>query len=207
MRKIREVLRLTAAGVTGRQVALSVGVARSTVGDCLRRAADAGLSWPLPDGLDEAELERRVYPPAPPRSDTPAVPDWAKLHAELARKGVTLFLLWREYKAQQADGYPYSRFCDLYRAWAGTQDAVLRRVYAPGDKLFVDYAGQTAEIVDRHTGEVRIAQIFVAVLGHSSYTYAEATWTQSAADWIESHVRTLDFLGGAPAVIVPDNLR
>lgn len=207
MRKIREVLRLTAAGVTGRQVALSVGVARSTVGDCLRRAADAGLSWPLPDGLDEAELERRVYPPAPPRSDTPAVPDWAALHAELARKGVTLFLLWREYKAQQADGYQYSRFCDLYRAWAGTQDAVLRLVHAPGDKLFVDYAGQTAEVVDRHTGEVRTAQIFVAVLGHSSYTYAEATWTQSAADWIESHVRTLDFLGGAPAVIVPDNLK
>lgn len=130
MRKIREVLRLTAAGVTGRQVALSVGVARSTVGDCLRRAADAGLSWPLPDGLDEAELERRVYPSAPPRADTPVVPDWSQIHAELPRKGVTLFLLWREYKAQQADGYQYSRFCDLYRAWAGTQDAVLRRVHA-----------------------------------------------------------------------------
>ena len=207
MRKIREVLRLTAGGVTARQVAKIVGVARSTVGDCLRRAAAAGLSWPLRDGLTEEELIRRVYPPPPRRNDAPAVPEWSALHSELSRKGVTLMLLWQEYRAATPEGYQYSRFCDLYRAWAATQDVVLRQAHAPGDKVFVDYAGHTAEIIDRHTGEVRQAQIFVGVLGHSAYTYAEATWTQGAADWLSAHVRALDFFGGAPAAIVPDNLK
>lgn len=207
MRKIREVLRLSAAGLSARQIAGSVGVARSTVAECLKRAAAAGVSWPLPAGLTEDELERRLYPPAPPRPDAVPLPDWAAIQRELSRKGVTLMLLWQEYKAVHPAGYQYSRFADLHRAWLGTQDAVLRQVHAPGDKLFVDYAGQTVGVVDRTTGEIRQAQIFVAVLGHSSYTYAEATWTQSAADWIGSHVRTLAFIGGAPAAIVPDNLR
>jgi transposase len=207
MRKIREVLRLTAAGLSARQVAGSIGIARSTVADCLRRAAAGGLSWPLPEGLDEDELERRLYPPAPPQPDAIPLPDWPTVQKELSRKGVTLMLLWQEYKAAYPAGYQYSRFADLYRAWLSTQEVVLRQVHAPGDKLFVDYAGQTVGIVDRSTGEVRDAQIFVAVLGHSSYTYAEATWTQSAADWIGSHVRTLAFLGGVPAAIVPDNLK
>lgn len=207
MRKIREVLRLSAAGVSARQIAGAVGVARSTVADCLRRATAAGVSWPLPEELTEDALDLRLYPPAPPRPDAIPLPDWAVIQRELSRKGVTLMLLWQEYKALHPAGYQYSRFADLYRAWLGTQDAVLRQVHAPGDKLFVDYAGQTVGIVDRATGEIRQAQIFVAVLGHSSYTYAEATWTQTAADWIGSHVRTLDFIGGAPAAIVPDNLK
>ena len=207
MRKIREVLRLTASGLSARQVALSVGVARSTVADCLRRAALAGLSWPLPEGLDEDELEHRLYPPAALLTEAAPVPDWSMVQRELSRKGVTLMLLWQEYKARHPAGYQYSRFADLYRAWRGTQDAVLRQVHAPGDKLFVDYAGQTVAVVDRATGETRQAQIFVAVLGHSSYTYAEATWTQNAADWIGAHVRALSFIGGVPAAITPDNLK
>lgn len=165
------------------------------------------MSWPLPPELSEDELERRLYPPPPPRPDAVPLPDWPAVQRELSRKGVTLMLLWQEYKAVHPAGYQYSRFADLYRAWLGAQDAVLRQVHAPGDKLFVDYAGQTVGVVDRATGEIRQAQIFVAVLGHSSYTYAEATWTQSAADWIGSHVRTLDFLGGAPGACVPDNLK
>lgn len=207
MRKIREVLRLTAAGASAREVAGSVGMARSTVADCLRRAAEVGLCWPLPADFDEADWASRLYPPAPRRADAPVVPDWTQVHSELSRKGVTLSLLWQEYKAVHADGYQYSRFCDHYRAWASTQDAVLRLAHTPGDKLFVDYAGQTVGVVDPLTGEVRSAQIFVAVLGHSSYTYAEATWTQTLPDWIGAHVRTLDFLGGAPLAIVPDNLK
>ncbi|WP_029922609.1 IS21 family transposase [Nevskia soli] len=207
MRKIREILRLTAAGLSARQIAASVGVARSTVADCLRRAVQAGVVWPLPAGLDEVELEARLYPPPSVREDAVPVPDWAKLQTELQRKGVTLLLLWQEYKAAVPAGYQYSRFCDLYRAWSQTQDLVLRQTHAPGDKCFVDYAGQTAEVIDPKTGEIRPAQVFVAVLGHSSYTYAEATWTQSAADWCGSHVRALDFFGGAPAAWVPDNLK
>lgn len=207
MRKIREVLRLTASGVSAREVARSVGMARSTVADCLRRAEEVGLRWPLPTDFDEAHWGSRLYPPAPRRTDAPAVPEWPQVHAELSRKGVTLFLLWQEYKAAHRDGYQYSRFCDHYRAWASTQDAVLRLAHTPGDKLFVDYAGHTAAVVDRLTGEIRPAQLFVAVLGHSSYTYAEATWTQTLPDWIGAHVRALDFIGGAPLAVVPDNLK
>lgn len=207
MRKIFEILRLQAAGLSARQIASSVGVARSTVADCLRRAGEAGLGWPLPMALDEAEWARRLYPPAPARDDAVPVPDWGRRHAQLQRKGVTLLLLWQEYKAVVPDGYQYSRFCDLYRAWNQIQDVVLRQTHAPGDKCFVDYAGQTAEVVDPKTGEIRCAQIFVAVLGHSSYTYAEAGWTQGVADWCAAHVNALEYFGGAPAAIVPDNLK
>jgi len=207
MRKISEILRLHAAGLSARQIAMSAGAARSTVADCLWRAGQAGLSWPLPSGLDDALLAQRLYPPAPVRDDAVPVPDWAQLQAELQRKGVTLLLLWQEYKAATPHGYQYSRFCDLYRAWNQTQDVVLRQTHVPGDKCCVDYAGPTAEVVDPQTAEIRAAQIFVAVLGHSSYTYAEATWTQGAADWCASQVRALDFFGGAPAAIIPDNLK
>jgi transposase len=207
MRKIREVLRLTAAGLSARQVAAGAGLARSTVASLLRRAAAAGLSWPLPEGLDEAALVQRLYPPAPPPQGEIPLPNWPVVQQALSHKGVTLMLLWQEYKAQHPAGYQYSRFADRYRAWRGTQEAVLRQVHAPGDKLFVDYAGQTVDVVDPRTGEIRAAQIFVAVLGHSSYTYAEATWTQNAADWIGAQVRALAFFGGVPAAIVPDNLK
>lgn len=209
MRKIHDILRLKwACGLSNRQVAASCGVARSTVAETVYRAKAAGLSWPLPEDLDDTHLEARLYPAAPPLTTTPrAVPDWAALHQELARKGVTLALLWQEYKAQHLDGYQYSRFCDLYAAWRMTLDRCLRQEHRAGEKLFVDYAGQTVSVQDRRTGTIRQAQIFVAVLGASNYTYAEATWTQTLPDWIASHVRTFAFLGGVPEIVVPDNLR
>ena len=209
MRKIKEVLRLKwAQGLSNRQIAKACGIGRPTVGEYLRRAAEAGLAWPLPPDLDEAALERQLFPPPPSLpAQARGVPDWSLVHQELKRKGVTLFLLWQEYRETHPEGYQYSWFCDHYRAWQGKLDVVMRQDHRAGEKLFVDYAGQTMPVVDRNTGEIREVQIFVAVLGASSYTYAEATWTQGLADWIGSHRRTFAFLGGVPELVVPDNLR
>jgi transposase len=206
VRKIREVLRLKADGFSDRQIAAAIGSARSTVQECVRRSRDAGITWPLSPLLDEAALHARLYRRAVPLSRTPR-PDFAYLHAELRRRGVTRLLLWEEYKSAHPDGWQYSVFCDQYRRWLATQELVLRQEHAPGDKLFVDYAGQTVPIVDRHTGAIRNAQVFVAVLGFSNYTHAEATLTQGAGDWLGAHVRALEYFGGAPRAIVPDNLR
>lgn len=209
MRQIREVLRQKwALGLSNRQIATGCGVSRPTVGEYLRRAEKAGLSWPLPESLDDAALELRLFPPpvtVPAEQRTE--PDWATVHRELKRKGVTLTLLWDEYKAASPQGYQYSWFCEHYRAWLGRVDVVMRQDHRAGEKLFVDYAGQTMEIVDRDTGEVRDVQIFVAVLGASNYTYAEATLTQRLPDWISSHVRTFAYFGAVPAIVVPDNLK
>jgi transposase len=209
MRKIKDVLRLRfEAGLSQRQIARSCGLGKTTVIECLRRFEQSGLLWPAAAELDEATLERTLYPPPPGvATDCRALPDWASVHRELRRKGVTLTLLWHEYKAGHPEGFQYSWFCDQYRAWAGKLDVVMRQEHRAGEKLFVDYAGQTVEVVDRHTGEVRQAQIFVAVLGASNYTYAEATWTQQLPDWIGAHVRAFEFLGGTSEVVVPDNLR
>jgi len=206
VRKIREVLRLKAEGFSDRQIAVAIGSARSTVQECLRRARQEGIFWPLPAELDEATLHDRLYRRAVPLSRAPP-PDFAALHRELQRHGVTRLLLWEEYKAAHPDGWQYSVFCDQYRRWLARQELVLRADHAPGEKLFVDYAGQTVPVVDRHTGRCRAAQIFVAVLGCSNLTHAEATWTQSAGDWLASHVRALEAFGGAPRAIVPDNLK
>lgn len=206
VRKIREVLRLKAEGYSDRQIAAAIGSARSTVQECIRRARQAGLAWPLPPELDEPALHARLYRRAVPLSRTPQ-PDFAELHRELGRRGVTRLLLWEEYKSAHPDGWQYSVFCDQYRRWRARQELVLRQDHAPGDKLFVDYAGQTVPIVDRHTGEIRAAQIFVAVLGCSNFSHVEATWSQGAADWLGSHVRALAAFGGVPRAIVPDNLK
>lgn len=209
MRQVHDVLRLKwAGGLSDRQIARSLGLSRPTVANYVHRAQAAGLSWPLPDGLDEAALERLLFPLSPARATTEHLaPDWSHLHQELKRKGVTLFLLWQEYKATTPDGFQYSWFCKAYRAWAGKLDVVMRQHHRAGDKLFVDYAGQTLPIVNRQSGEVHEAQVFIAVLGASNYTYAEVTWTQSLPDWIGSHVRTFEALGGVPEVVVPDNLK
>jgi transposase len=208
MRKVREVLRLAlAGGLNQRQVARSLSLSPTTVGEYLRRAERAGLTWPLPD-LDDAQLEGRLYPVvARGQADTRAIPDWAAVHRELKRKGVTLLLLWQEHKAAHPEGLQYSQFCDRYRAFAGRLDLVMRQHHRAGEKLFVDYAGPTVEVIDRATGEIRAAQIFVATLGASNYTYAEATWTQGLPDWCASHIRAFEFLGSVPALLVPDNLK
>lgn len=206
MRKIRDVLRLKAAGVPERQIAATVGSSRSTVQEYLRRAREAGLAWPLAEDLDEATLMARLYPRETPTSTRPQ-PEFAYIRAELSRPGVTRLLLWQEYKAVHPDGWQYSVFCEQYRRWLASQEPVLRQQHAPGDKAFVDYAGQTVPITDRHTGELREAQIFIGVLGCSNFTFAEATWSQQLADWLGSHAHMLEYFGGVPAAIVPDNLK
>jgi len=210
MRKIKEVLRLKrSCGLTNRAIAHSCGIAPSTVGEYLRLSAAAGLTWPLAAELDDAALEALLFPPSPSlAAGQRPQPDWVHLHLELKRhKGVTLFLLWQEHKAVYPEGHQYSRFCELYSQWRGRQDLVMRQTHRAGEKLFIDYAGPTVPVVDRVTGEIRQAQIFVAVLGASNYTYCEATWTQTLPDWIASHVRALQYLGGVPEVLVPDNLK
>ncbi len=206
MRKIREILRLHAAGRSQRVIAQSISIGRSTVGDCLTRARQAEVGWPT--DLTDAALEQALYPPRPDLpSECRGVPDWAKVHRELRRKHVTLFLLWEEYKAGHPDGFQYSWFCQHYRAFAGRVDLVMRQHHRAGETTFVDYAGHTMPVVDRVTGEVRHAEIFVAALGASSYTFVEATWTQSLPDWLGSHQRAFAFYGGVTETIVPDNLK
>jgi transposase len=211
MRKIREVLRLRLAQrLSQRAIGESLGVSTGAVNICLGRARRAGLVWPLPDGLDDAQLERLLYPPPPAvASEQRPVPDWAAVHRELRRPNVTLALLWEEYRdgAGGQDGFGYSWFCQLYREWVGRLKPTLRQVHTAGERVFVDFAGHTMEAIDGATGEVRQAQVFVAVLGASSYTYAQATWTQSLPDWIAAHVAMLAFFAGAPRQIVSDNLR
>ena len=206
VRKIREVLRLKSeARLSDRQIAAVLGSARSTVQECLKRARTAGLSWPLPE-LDEDELHERLYPRAPRVLRYPT-PDFEAVQRELATKGVTRMLLWQEYKAAHPDGCQYSAFCRDYDAWLGRQDAVMRFEHVPGDKLFVDYAGKTMAVVDRHTGEIQVAEVFVAALGASHYIYVAATLTQTVADWLGALVRALEYFGGVPRAIVPDNLK
>jgi transposase len=210
MRQVREVLRLHhVCGQSGHRIAQAVGISRYTVAEYLRRAAVVGITWPVPPELDDAALERKLF--TPPGVITAEKvrpqPDWTRIHAELRRSGVTLLLLWEEYRAGQPDGYGYSRFCDLYAAWRGRLSPTMRQHHPLGERLFVDYAGQTVEVVDALTGEVRRAQIFVAALGASNLTYAEARWTQGLADWLGCHVNAFAFFGGVPRQVVCDNLK
>jgi len=210
MRTIKEVLRLKwSCGLGRRAIAKSCSVAKSTVDEYVSRAEWAGLSWPLPDELDETALDRLLYPPAvKPEPPNPRfLPDWANLHQELKKKSVTLMLLWQEYKESHPDGYQYSHFCERYRIYAKKLDLSMRQVHRAGEKLFVDYSGQTIPFIDTSTGDLVPCQIFVGVLGASNYTYAEATLSQGLSDWIGSHVRAFEFIGGVPELIVPDNLK
>jgi transposase len=207
MRCVREILRLRAEELSDRAIARSTGLARSTVREYVGRTKAAGLAWPLPPELSDTALEALLFgrTGVAPGTRRKPEPDWASLHRELRRPGVTLMLLWQEYRATQPEGYGYSRFCELYEGWEGRLSPTMRQVHPAGERLFVDYAGQTVELIDGTTGEVHRAQVFVAVLGASSYTYAEATLTQTLPDWIGAHGRALAFFGGVPRQIVPDN--
>jgi len=208
MRKCKEILRLRwEKGLGIRQIARSLSVSHSTVLALLYRAQAAGLSWPLPEDVDDATLEQKLYPGQGEGSCNRPEPDWEQIHRELRRKSVTLQLLWLEYKREHPNGYQYSRFCDRYRRWSATLDVVMRQTHRAGEKMFVDFAGQTVPVVDRATGEIRQAQVFVAVLAASNYTYAEATWSQELPDWIGAHCRAFEFFGGVPQILVPDNPR
>ena len=208
MRRVREILRLKyECGATERAIAQSLGIARSTVAVTLDRLAAAELGWPLPAALSDRVLEAMLYagPGTQRGSRRKAEPEWTHVHHELRRPGVTLMLLWEEYRQREPGGYGYSRWCELYRGWEGRLSPTMRQAHPAGERMFVDYAGQTVELIDGRSGEIRQAQIFVAVMGASSYTYAEASWTQTLPDWIGSHVRALAFMGGVPAQLVPDN--
>src|ERR1700757_3756067 len=214
MRHVRGAIRLKTAGMPTRDIARRMGTAPSTVRLTIRRFEAAGLTWPLSDDITDTELEARLFARAGAGPGTRrgqrrlAEPDWTAVHRELKRKHVTLSILWEEYIAGEPGGYRYSRFCELYRAWEGRLSVTMRQSHAAGDKLFVDYAGDGVPVViDRLTGERRAAQIFVAVLGASGFTYAQATWTQGLADWISGHVGAFEAIGGVPALLVPDNTK
>jgi transposase len=211
MRKLKEVLRLRhELGLGQRQIARSCSIGHGTVYEYLKRAGEAGVSWPLPEGWDDRQLEAALFDGTPRRaleSHKPQ-PDFAKLHEELQRHPhLTLQLAWEEYRQSHPDGYAYSRFCELYQRWRQQLDVVLRQEHLAGEKLFVDYAGATIPLEDPQGGPERQAAIFVAVLGASNYTYAEATESQELEHWIGSHIRAFEFLGGVPKLVIPDNTR
>ena len=209
MRKIRDVLRLThELKLSVRQISEATGVGKTAVGEYVSRARVLGITWPVPAEFSDAELERRLFAPTGFHDGAArVVPDWTKVHEELKRRGVTLMILWEEHRSDCPDGHGYSRFCEIYSEWRKRLSPVMRQTHVAGDKLFVDWAGDTVDIVDQNTGEVHAAHLFVAVLGASSYTYAEARWSERLPDWIGAHVNALDFLGGVPKAAVPDNLK
>src|SRR5579859_7463214 len=211
MRQAREIIRLKfSAGLPTREIARRVGLAPSTVRETLKRWESAELSWPLPTGVSDSDLELALY--ANRRSKRGhrrcAEPDWPAVHRELKRKHVTLLIVWDEYIAANPGGYSYSRFCELYRDFESKLSPTMRQTHAAGERLFVDYAGDGVPVVTNGlTGEIKEAQIFVAVLGASSFTFAHASWTQTLPDWIDAHVRAFEAIGGVPHLLVPDNTK
>jgi transposase len=211
MRKLKELLRLRfELGLSQDQIARSCSISQGAVSKYLKRAQAAGVGWPLPEGWDEARLEEALFGHSPRRvyETQRPTPDFASLHQELqSHRHLTLQLLWEEYRQSHPDGYGYSRFTELYHRWRRQLDVVLRQEYKAGEKLFVDDAGDTIPLNDPKGGPERPAFIFVAVLGASNYTYAEATWSQGLEDWLGAHIRVFEFLGGCPKLVIPDNTR
>ena len=210
MRNLREILRLRyQSRLSMRQIKGSQRVSLGAVQKITSKAESLSLDWDQITQFDDQQLARLFYPESDTRmSNQFQCPDWVEVHRELRRKGVTKHLLWEEYtQAYPNRSYSYPQYCFLYQDWVKKQKRSMRQVHKAGDKLFVDYAGQTVPIVDGQTGEIRFAQIFVAVLGASNYTYCEATWTQSLPDWLGSHARAFAYIGGVPKLVVPDNLK
>ncbi len=207
--KVREILRLGLKYQLGdREISRSCGVSHVTVWAYLKQVKERGLSWTDVSPLDETQilkLVRGAHQSKPNRSIPE--PDWEYIHTELRKKNVTLQLLWEEYKEQYPDGYQSTQFYEHYKRWKRTISPWMRQNHKAGDKLFVDYAGQTVPIYSQETGEVYQAQIFVAVLGMSNYTYAEATWDQTLQNWIASHINAFQYFQGVPRLLVPDNLK
>jgi transposase len=209
MRRLRELLRLKYdAGLPHRAIAQACGVGLGTVSAYLQRASAAGLRWPLPDDLDDTALEARLFTqPASVSARDRALPDWGGLHQERKKPGVTLALLWMEYRAVHPSGLAYSQFCERYRRWAAALKPSMRQVHRAGEKLFVDFSGKRPHLVDPRTGEEVAVELFVGVLGASGLIYAEATPSQDLSSWIGAHVGMLDAFQGSPAIWVPDNLK
>ena len=208
MRKVREVLRLKhALGLSYRKISEATGVGKSQAAEYVRRAEVAGIGWPVPEDIDDAELDRRLLPVIGEGERTRPAIDWPAIEIELKRRGVTLALLWQEYLAEHPNGYSYTRFCELHKIWKQTVSATMRQTHLAGERLFVDWAGDTIGVADPATGEVHPAHIFVAALGASNFTYAEACWTETLPDWIGAHVNAFHAIGGVPQALVPDNLK
>jgi len=207
MRKAKEILRLKfEADLGNHKIGRALGVSASTVWDTVSRFQMAGLTWPLPAEMTEGELERRLYRrPGDPEANPEHAPDWAAVKRELRHKSVTLRLLWEEYKQVHPDGFQYSWYCERYREWRKKIDLVMRQEHKLGEKLFLDWAGDTIPIVDPETGEVRPCYLFVAVMGASNYTYAEPSMSQDLAAFLEAHVRMFQFLRACPTILIPDN--
>ncbi|MEQ1565073.1 MAG: hypothetical protein ABMA64_05500 [Myxococcota bacterium] len=209
MRKTKEILRLKLElHRSHREVGRAVGVSPGAVASVVTRAAIAGLDVAAIDSLSEEEIEEKLYPKVPPEvagKRDRALPDFAQVHAERLKPGVTLELLHMEYREGTPEGYGYTQFCEHYRRWVKQHGLVMRQEHRAGDKLFVDYSGKKPQIVDQETGEGVEVELFVAVLGASNYTYAEVTATQRVPDFVASHVRTFEFLGGVTACLVPDH--
>jgi transposase len=211
MRKITEVLRLNAQGLSQRQIALSVGMSKTAVREYLSRAERAGVGWPLPEAMTAEAVEAALFPPpvVVPAGERP-VPEWRAVHKELKRKDchVTLRLLWLEWKESNPDGWRYSRFCHHYSQWLEATDVVMRLSYAGGERMFVDFCGDKAPAwVDRASGEVHRDEVFVSVLGASGMLYAEATASQQLECWLAAHVHAFEAYGGVAEITVPDNLK
>ena len=214
MRKIREVMRLRFELHLGyQQIGRSCSIAVSTVHKYLMRVEAAGLTWPLPDDWDETRVAAAVFPRAQPpltKEQAPArtPPDFAAMHEQLRRhRHVTLQLLWEEYREANPAGYRYSRFCELYQRWRSKLDVVLRQEHQAGEKMFVDWAGATLPVYDPRSGQSWQAPLFVAALGASSYTFAEATRDQQMESWLRAHVHAFEYFGGIPALVIPDNTK
>ena len=209
MRQVLAVLRLKFESTLGlRGIGSSTGLGRTTVSDYLTRFAASGLTWPLPEEMDEAQLEARLFPPTPHSSAERATLNCPAMEIELRRKGVTLSLLWEEYRVEHKEkGYQFSRFCQLYADWRGKTRLWMRQHHKAGEKLFVDYSGDGLTLVDPVTGDVRPVKLFVAALGASSYTFAYATPDEKLPSYLDCHVKAYEFLGGVTEITVTDNLR
>jgi len=208
MRKLKEVLRLKwGCGLANHVVARSCRVSSSSVSEYVNRARAAGLSWPLPEDLDDAALWAKLFPtPERPADEPIPEPDWSAVHKEMQRKGVTRQLLWREYRQAHSNGYGYSRFCEIYAAWRGQLSPTMRQTHQAGEGM-VDYAGLTMPVMDPVTREIREAQVFVYSLAASNYIYAEGQWAQDLPNWLAGHARTFEALGGVPPLTRNDNLK
>lgn len=210
MRKIKDILRLRyEAKLSYRDIAQALNIGYGTVVDYLNRAQQAQISWPIPVEMNERDLGRLLFPTQPATGQRRFTePDFPTLHLELKQKGMTKLLQWQEYRQQYTeDGYSYAQFCHRYLQWQECQQRSMRQIHRAGEKLFVDYCGPTMSIVNPDTGEIREAQVFVAVLGVSNYTFACTTWSQNQADWLNAHVKAFEFFGGVPEIVVPDNLK
>lgn len=207
VREIKEILRLDEAGISKSKIRTITGVSRKTIREYLNKAKEAELKYATIQTLTTKELYTKLFPAAQQAHKTKKQPDWNEINQELKKKNVTKILLWEEFIESNPGGCRYTQFCHHYSHYLKKMDLSMRQEHKYGEKCFIDYAGHTMPIIDQATGEVRNAQIFVAVLGASNYTYAEATWTQNSADWLSSHSNTFEYFEGVSEITVPDNLK